>query len=78
MKNFWLEINKARRIAGFLQVKYFDKPYRKKGDFLEFNILEDLQNHPLYTPDMFLNLIWGENNRLLWLQVGTAKGFVPR
>lgn len=78
MKNFWLEINKARRIAGFLQAKYFDKPYHKKGDFLEFNILEDLHNHPLYTPDMFLNLIWGENNRLLWLQVGTAKGLVPR
>lgn len=59
-------------------MKYFDRPYRRKGDFLEFNILEDLQNHPLYTPDMFLNLVWGEDKRLLWLQIGTTNGLVPR
>lgn len=78
MKNFWLELNKARKIANFLQVKYFDKPYRKKGYLLEYNILDDLQDHPFYTQDMFLNLVWGENKRLLWLQVGTSGGLVPR
>jgi hypothetical protein len=77
MKNFWLDLNKARRIAAFLQIKYFDKPYCKKGSLLEFKIMKDLQNHPLYVSGMFLNLVW-DNNRLLWLQVVTPNGTVPR
>jgi hypothetical protein len=78
MNNFWLKLNKSRKIAYYLQAKYFDKPYGKVTDPLEFKILEDLWNHPLYASDMILNIIWSDDDRLLWLQVGLKQNLVPR
>ena len=77
--NTWLKLNRARRIANFLQIKYFDKPYGDIDNPLEFKILEDLWFHPLHTSDMRLNIIWDDRDRLLWLQVGLKDGgLVPR
>ncbi len=78
MTNAWLELGRARIIAEFLQKKYFDKPYGDVSDLLELKILEDLWGHPFYTEDMWLNIIWDDRERLLWLQVGTKDGLVPR
>jgi len=78
MMNAWLKLSRARNIAEFLQKKYFDKPYGDVSDLLELKIIEDLWNHPLYTEDMSLNIVWDDSERLLWLQVGTKNGLVPR
>jgi len=78
MSNIWLKLNKARKIAEFLQKKYFDMHYGRVEDPLEFKILEDLWSHPLHTGDMSLNIVWDERDRLVWLQVGTKEGLVPR
>jgi hypothetical protein len=76
--NIWLKFNKARKIASFLQKKYFDEPYGDVDDLLEFKILEDLWNHPLYIDEMYLNIVWDSCDRLLWVQVGLKDGLVPR
>lgn len=76
--NIWLKFNKARKIASFLQKKYFDKPYGDVDDLLELKILEDLWNHPLYMNEMYLNIVWDGCDRLLWVQIGLKEGMVPR
>lgn len=78
MKNIWLKFKRARKIAEFLQKKYFDMPYGDPENSLEFKILEDMWNHPLYEKDMSLNIFWDDRDRLLWLQVGPIEGLVPR
>jgi hypothetical protein len=82
--NIWLKFNRARIIANFLQQKYFDMHYGDVNNSLELQILDELWNHPLYTSDMYLKILWNEDtDRLLWLQVGIIegsvfKGSVPR
>lgn len=78
LNNTWLRFSQARKLASFLQKKYFDMPCGDINNLLEMEILEDMWAHPLYLNDMRLNLFWDKRDHLLWLQIGYQEGLVPR
>ena len=71
--NPWLELSDARKVAADLQVKWFGEPYEKEDD-----MIQELWDHPLYRDDWALNVIWDDFDCMVWLQISTSYGYVPK
>jgi len=64
--NTWLNIGKAKKIVRYLKKKYIKKAVH------EDLILQAMFDHPLYTDDMWLNVIWDDYDRVMDIEVGVG------
>ena len=71
MKNQWLKLSNARKIAEELQIKYCGKPWTFD---LELKITHDLWDHSLCDPNMFTNVHRDTAGCVTWVQVGISFG----
>lgn len=64
--NTWLNIAKAKKIVRYLKRKYMKRAVH------EDLVLQSMWDHPLYTDDMWLNVIWDDYDRVIDIEVGVG------
>ena len=76
--NPWLELSNARKVAAELQQTYCGASID-----IEDEILQEMWDHPLCPKRLnefswVLNIIWDDFDCVIWLQIITQYGAVPK
>jgi hypothetical protein len=67
MKNLWLEIADARKVAADIQIKYCGQSLHDHSDLIN-EMLLDMMKHPKYG-NMMLRIYWDDADCVTWVQV---------
>jgi hypothetical protein len=72
MLNYWYKLKIARDIAEEMLFVFRGCASEKEDEMIQY-----LWDHKLYDGEMFLNVIWDDNNLCNQIQIGTMKHLVP-